>query len=328
MTGQKTASGLSRTQLKAPATKPSTARGQSLAIPDRPELVSIAAAATLERRMASLISTITDIDEAEELRRRADALEVYLQGREGHPHAQGIARRAEARIGELLGQGEHGGKREQGTHGSLDSKRLRADFRALASKVRRGMLKYEMDGDDSPWRASRRALLLGVGAFSAEATGEYEWYTPSAYIELARRVMGGIDLDPASSQEANAVVGARRFFTAEDDGLSQPWKGRVWLNPPYSAPLVNRFCAKLRESYSEGGVSQAITLTYGATETGWFHALADVAAGVAFPRGRVPYWSTREGGSAPLKGSALFYIGPRLQAFRDEFDAVGITAAL
>lgn len=49
------------------------------------------------------------------------------------------------------------------------SKDLRADFRALAGKIRRGMLRYDMDGEDSPWRASRRALLLGAGAFSADS---------------------------------------------------------------------------------------------------------------------------------------------------------------
>jgi hypothetical protein len=67
-----------------------------------------------------------------------------------------------------------------------------------------------------------------------------ECYTPRALFDLLDIEF---DLDPASCPPELSAVPARRMFTVEDDGLSQPWEGRVWLNPPYSkaSPWVHRF---------------------------------------------------------------------------------------
>jgi len=44
------------------------------------------------------------------------------------------------------------------------------------------------------------------------------------------------DLDVASPPGGPPFVPCDRYFTQEDDGLVQPWEGRVWMNPPFSNP--------------------------------------------------------------------------------------------
>jgi hypothetical protein len=53
------------------------------------------------------------------------------------------------------------------------------------------------------------------------------------------------DLDVAAPPGGPWHVPAKAYYTAQDDGLSQPWRGLVWCNPPYSgfAPWADRFAA-------------------------------------------------------------------------------------
>jgi len=89
-----------------------------------------------------------------------------------------------------------------------------------------------------------------------------EHYTPDAIIEAARATMGGIDLDPASCEEANKYVKAKGIYTKEMDGLQQPWFGRVFLNPPggkvKGESLSAMFWDKLSTEYMNGNIQEAI----------------------------------------------------------------------
>lgn len=163
----------------------------------------------------------------------------------------------------------------------------------------------------------------------ANNSGNNEWYTPQEYIDAARDVMGEIDLDPASTQLANTVVKARKIYTAEDDGLTNKWRGRVWMNPPYSTELIGKFIEKLVEHVTEGSVTQAVVLVNNATETTWFCSLIEhVASAVVFTRGRVKFWKPEGISGAPLQGQALVYMGEHPKVFIAKFKHLGWGAVL
>lgn len=160
-------------------------------------------------------------------------------------------------------------------------------------------------------------------AHVAHNTGKYEWYTPAGIIEAAREVMGGIDLDPASCDAAQAVVKAERYFTEEQDGLVQPWSGRLWMNPPYAQPLITNFCYKLVHELDAGHVEQAIALTNNGTDTAWGQLLYSTCSAVCLPKGRVRFWAPDKKISAPLQGQMITYFGPATESFVHHFSPMG-----
>jgi hypothetical protein len=56
-------------------------------------------------------------------------------------------------------------------------------------------------------------------------------YTPRWVFDAMRL---SFDLDVAAPVGGPRHVPAMRYYTPDDDGLSQPWDGLVWCNPPYS----------------------------------------------------------------------------------------------
>lgn len=155
-------------------------------------------------------------------------------------------------------------------------------------------------------------------------SGNNEWYTPAEYIEAAWRVMGRIDLDPASSPIANATVKALRYYTVEDDGLAQAWSGRVWMNPPYAGELIGQFTEKMERHFRAGDVTEALVLVNNATETNWFQRLLACASAVCFPKQRVRFVDPDGNSSgAPLQGQAVLYLGNNGERFGNEFNGFG-----
>ncbi len=63
---------------------------------------------------------------------------------------------------------------------------------------------------------------------------DFDFVSPPDVIGTTAAFFNGrIDLDPASSELANGVVCANRFYEPKDDGLRQPWKAdHIYLYPP------------------------------------------------------------------------------------------------
>ena len=157
----------------------------------------------------------------------------------------------------------------------------------------------------------------------ATNTGDTEWYTPTEYLEAARDVLGAFDLDPASTSYGQRTVKAKAFFTKTDDGLTHPWLGRVWLNPPYMQPDIARFVEKLVEEYQSQRTTAAILLTHNYTDTAWFHLAASACAAICFTRGRIAFLDSNGSPASPTQGQAFFYYGPKRKQFQARFSEIG-----
>lgn len=157
-------------------------------------------------------------------------------------------------------------------------------------------------------------------------TGDNEWHTPPEYLEAAREVLGEIDLDPASSDIAQRDVKAKQFFTTQENGLTQEWKGRVWLNPPYAQPFIAEFVKKLVDEIAAENVSQAILLTHNYTDTAWFQSAARACSAICFTRGRIRFIDPNGALAAPTQGQAFFYFGKHIQRFIHRFVGIGFVA--
>ena len=78
---------------------------------------------------------------------------------------------------------------------------------------------------------------------SQVATTTDDWYTPRWIFDAADITF---DMDVAAPMDLDMQhVPANRYLTAVDDGLTTPWVGRVWCNPPYSGstPWVEKWAA-------------------------------------------------------------------------------------
>lgn len=104
------------------------------------------------------------------------------------------------------------------------------------------------------------------------------WLTPPAIIKS----LGEFDLDPCSPVNRPWDT-AKHHYTVEDDGLKQPWFGRVWMNPPYGSEAA-KWLKRLVEH------ANGIALIFARTETEmFFEHVWRKASSLLFIEGRLHF---------------------------------------
>jgi len=151
----------------------------------------------------------------------------------------------------------------------------------------------EVSENSKRLRAMRiRATTTNPGAWRSSHYSD-EWYTP-AEIPAA---IGGFDLDPSAGPSNHAKVNIRQ----PECGLTVPWGGRVWLNPPYSN--VHDWMERLI-AHNDG-----VALVNARPETQWFQRAACAARGVLWLKGRVNFLRPDGVATHPPVGSVLLAYG-------------------
>lgn len=108
------------------------------------------------------------------------------------------------------------------------------------------------------------------------------WETPPKVMDVLVGEFGLFDLDPCCRRE---TAKAPSFHTEEDSGLAYPWRGKVFLNPPYSKPTP--WLEKAIDETKGGRASIVVALLPVRTDTRWFHRLVLGCAEIRFVQGRI-----------------------------------------
>jgi phage N-6-adenine-methyltransferase len=298
----------------------------------------------------ALLALARGTDDVLEMRNQAVALAEYTKLRAdasgAHADAWEIVQYASRRLGELLRelpQHPTGGGRPRKLDGAADAETSNAELpvskgaelkrlgitRMQASRYEKlaSLPAQEFSARVEAGRAKveRQAEPDKLAAVTAASEHDGDaWGTPERYLDAARDVLGDIDLDPASNPTAQARVRAARFHTREDDGLKHEWIAKsLWLNPPYSSPLVGEFMTKLLSEYAACHFVEGIALVNACTEVGWFQRLMQPAA-VCFPDHRIAFLDAQ---GNPVPGNAhrqaFLYLGAKLPKFRKRFREFG-----
>lgn len=116
------------------------------------------------------------------------------------------------------------------------------------------------------------------------------WLTPVDFLALVVAVLGAIDMDPASNK-ASLVPANSHCYGGERDGLTAPWLGRLFVNPPYGTKIP-LWCERMHIVAKRlRSIDSMIALLPARVDTEWCqrHVLESADAWVLWS-GRITFW--------------------------------------
>lgn len=156
-----------------------------------------------------------------------------------------------------------------------------------------------------------------------------EWGTPDELMKAVRFVLPWIDLDPASSVEANTHIHATEIFTIKDDALTKEWNANyVFLNPPFgkvgNESKAGIFIAYMLRQWLLGRFVEGIAITHSRPGYEWWERLTRVVP-VCLTRQKYDFRPLHE--RAKTSGSktsqTIFYFGKDSARFHMAFSPLG-----
>lgn len=126
------------------------------------------------------------------------------------------------------------------------------------------------------------------------------WETPQDFFDNLNNEFN-FDIDVCASQE-NAKCNT--YFTKEQDGLQQSWRGMVcWCNPPYGREVGKWVQKAYISSKNEG--STVVMLLPARTDTRWFHDYIYNKSEIRFIKGRLKFGDSKN--SAPFPSMVVIF---------------------
>lgn len=150
---------------------------------------------------------------------------------------------------------------------------------------------------------------------SLSGVGSAEWYTPQWIVDIAVKLMGGIDLDPCAAPDTPAWNAAPAHYTPKHDGLSYPWHGRAFINPPGGkSRLTQKFWKKMCDEFVADRLTEAVWVSFSldTLQTSQNHGAFSVTDFPTWiPAKRLHYLNSNgEKTSKAPKPSAITYVTP------------------